>query len=183
MLTKRAVVPAGCGQGSARAGGRAAEAEAGQGAGGPGRQGGGAVGPRRVAEPPQARDQEGRGHCQGRQVSNSLRSTLSGGNLRVGWFSCWSDLETGGARSAPPPPPPPPKDTRREELLRHCKELTDLTQRAILADILSVPTQTVASGFQSRTTVGMMLNGNIVDNILVGGPVRPPSCSVVASSR
>jgi hypothetical protein len=37
-------------------------------------------------------------------------------------------------------------------------------------DVLSVPSDSISSGFNTQTTVGMLLVGMSIDNMVVGGP-------------
>jgi hypothetical protein len=59
-----------------------------------------------------------------------------------------------------------------KDVVGYCEFLCTLVEEAISNDVLSVPVDSISSGlgFQSRTTVGMLLVGMSIDNMVVGGP-------------
>ena len=57
--------------------------------------------------------------------------------------------------------------------MARCRDTVERMQGRILAeDLFAMPTATSASGFKTKSTVGMILNGCSIDSLVVGGPVR-----------
>eukprot|EP00961_Rhodomonas_salina_P150067 2020743-Rhodomonas_salina.1 len=57
-----------------------------------------------------------------------------------------------------------------EKAFTRAQTLVSQLMDAASKDILSVETATTSSNFSTKTTVGMMLAGCTVDNLVVGGP-------------
>lgn len=74
---------------------------------------------------------------------------------------------------------PAQKNTNGKDIVGYCEFLCTLIEEAISNDVLSVPTGTVSYGFNTRTTVGMLLVGMSIDNMVVGGPAY--NCQVILS--
>ena len=63
-----------------------------------------------------------------------------------------------------------------DELLQECFSLIGSLQKALQADVLRVPSsshEAELSNFVNRSTIGVMLNGLEVDNLVVGGKDFP----------
>ena len=62
-----------------------------------------------------------------------------------------------------------------ESALAECKRLCDELDKALSTDVLnvlSVPCNTISAGFTTKATVGLMLAGLYIDNMVVGGPAH-----------
>lgn len=55
----------------------------------------------------------------------------------------------------------------------YCEFLCSLLEEAVGKDVLSVPSDSISSGFHTQSTVGMMLVGKTIDNM-----VRARMCNV-----
>jgi hypothetical protein len=75
---------------------------------------------------------------------------------------------------------PAQKNTHGKDIVGYCEFLCTLIEEAISNDVLSVPTGAVSYGFNTRTTVGMLLVGMSIDNMVVGGPAY--NCQVKSLS-
>lgn len=61
-------------------------------------------------------------------------------------------------------------DDTDELLVEACKRVCCKLEESLRSDVLSVPSNTITAGFATKSTVGMMLVGNTVDNMVIGGP-------------
>lgn len=61
-------------------------------------------------------------------------------------------------------------DGMDESLVEACKRICGKLEESLRSDVLSVPSNTKPAGFATKSTLGMMLVGNTVDNMVVGGP-------------
>lgn len=68
------------------------------------------------------------------------------------------------------PREPVQKNVQGKDIVGYCEFLCTLIEEAISNDVLSIPTDSISSGFNTRTTVGMLLVGMSIDNMVVGGP-------------
>jgi len=57
-----------------------------------------------------------------------------------------------------------------KDIVGYCEFLCTLLEEAVSNDVLSVPCDSISSGFNTKSTVGMMLVGMSIDNMVVGGP-------------
>ena len=48
----------------------------------------------------------------------------------------------------------------------YCEFLCSLLEEAVGKDVLSVPSDSISSGFHTQSTVGMMLVGKAIDNMV-----------------
>lgn len=55
-------------------------------------------------------------------------------------------------------------------LVEGCKSVCSKLEKSLNAEILAVPSSTISAGFTTRATVGMMLVGTKLDNMVVGAP-------------
>ena len=57
--------------------------------------------------------------------------------------------------------------------MARCRDTVERMQGRIRAeDLFAMPATSSASGFKTKSTVGMILNGCTIDSLVVGGPVR-----------
>jgi hypothetical protein len=61
-----------------------------------------------------------------------------------------------------------------KDIVGYCEFLCTLLEEAFCNDILSVPTESIAAGFTTKSTVGIMLVGMVIDNMVVGGEIPGP---------
>jgi hypothetical protein len=61
-----------------------------------------------------------------------------------------------------------------KDIVGYCEFLCTLLEEAFCNDILSVPTESISAGFTSKSTVGIMLVGMVIDNMVVGGEIPAP---------
>ena len=64
----------------------------------------------------------------------------------------------------------PQFDDTDESLVEACKRVCGKLEEVLRADVLSVPSNTISAGFATKSTVGMMLVGSKIDNMVIGGP-------------
>jgi hypothetical protein len=61
-----------------------------------------------------------------------------------------------------------------KDIVGYCEFLCTLLEEAFCNDILSVPTESISAGFTTKSTVGIMLVGMVIDNMVVGGEIPAP---------
>jgi hypothetical protein len=61
-----------------------------------------------------------------------------------------------------------------KDIVGYCEFLCTLLEEAFCNDILSVPTESISAGFTTKSTLGIMLVGMVIDNMVVGGEIPAP---------
>lgn len=74
------------------------------------------------------------------------------------------------------------KNAQGKDIVGYCEFLCTLIEEAISNDVLSVPTDSISSGFNTKTTVGMLLVGMSIDSMVVGGPAYNCQVRTLASN-
>ena len=84
------------------------------------------------------------------------------------------DLRATPFRSPNMPQSSSQKCPEGKDIVGYCEFLCTLLEEAFCNDILSVPTESISAGFTTKSTVGIMLVGMVIDNMVVGGEIPAP---------
>lgn len=122
-------------------------------------------------------------------LTSELFTLVNDIGQKQGWHEDFPDQEqdpelvrdrsaraTRGALSPPYISPNVPQSFQKRpegrDIVGYCEFLCTLLEEGFCNDILSVPTESISAGFTANSTVGIMLVGMVIDNMVVGGEIR-----------